>query len=166
VLFLSLLNGQISDTSIVRSTQGHGRYVSPLSFDINIEESGQVMISIIWHSAVSCLLVLFHQTRAIIILKPSQLFPGSSEKPSFPLNILADFAGGGMACVIGILLALIERGKSSRGQVIEVDMVGCMLLCPYCDSIKLPGLWHSLSFIFPSSKHPQPLSIIPIRPWS
>jgi hypothetical protein len=54
-----------------------------------------------------------------------QMLPGSPEKPSFPLNLLADFAGGGMMCVLGILLALFERAtKSGKGQVVDVDMVG------------------------------------------
>jgi alpha-methylacyl-CoA racemase len=37
---------------------------------------------------------------------------------------MADFAGGGMMCVLGILLALFERTtKSGKGQVVDVDMV-------------------------------------------
>lgn len=28
-----------------------------------------------------------------------------------------------MVCVLGILLALVERGKSGRGQIVEADMV-------------------------------------------
>ncbi|EDO37636.1 predicted protein [Nematostella vectensis] len=40
-----------------------------------------------------------------------------------PLNLLGDFAGGGLMCVMGILLALLERGKSGRGQVIDTAMV-------------------------------------------
>jgi len=53
-----------------------------------------------------------------------QMLPGLPEKPSFPLNIVADFAGGGMMCVLGILLALFERAtKSGKGQVVDVDMV-------------------------------------------
>ena len=51
------------------------------------------------------------------------MLPGTDEKPTFPTNLLADFAGGGLMCVLGILLALIERGKSGRGQVVNVDMV-------------------------------------------
>lgn len=35
----------------------------------------------------------------------------------FPVNLLADFAGGGMNCVTSVLLALLEREKSGRGQV-------------------------------------------------
>ncbi|KAJ7127061.1 CoA-transferase family III [Mycena epipterygia] len=51
------------------------------------------------------------------------MLPGTADKPSFPLNLLADFAGGGLTCALGILLALIERGKSGRGQVVDADMV-------------------------------------------
>lgn len=39
------------------------------------------------------------------------------------MNILADFAGGGLMCALGVLLALIERGRSGRGQVVNADMV-------------------------------------------
>ncbi|PBK75617.1 CoA-transferase family III [Armillaria solidipes] len=51
------------------------------------------------------------------------MLPGTSDKPEFPLNILADFAGGGLTCAVGVLLALIERGKSGLGQVVDTDMV-------------------------------------------
>lgn len=51
------------------------------------------------------------------------MLPGSSSKPTFPLNLLADFAGGGVMCALGILLALIQRGTTGRGQVVDVDMV-------------------------------------------
>ncbi|KAF8528418.1 CoA-transferase family III [Hysterangium stoloniferum] len=45
-------------------------------------------------------------------------------RPSFPLNILGDFAGGGQTAANGILLALFERSKSGLGQIVETDMVG------------------------------------------
>ncbi|KAK7685417.1 hypothetical protein QCA50_011280 [Cerrena zonata] len=52
------------------------------------------------------------------------LLPGTSSHPSFPLNILADFAGGGMMCAFGILIALYERNRNGGlGQVVENDMV-------------------------------------------
>ncbi|KAK0223180.1 CoA-transferase family III domain-containing protein [Armillaria fumosa] len=51
------------------------------------------------------------------------MLPGTSDKPQFPLNILADFAGGGLTCALGILLALIERGKSGQGQIVDTNMV-------------------------------------------
>lgn len=51
------------------------------------------------------------------------LLPGTEEKPAFPLNLLADFAGGGLTCALGILLALFERTHSGRGQIVDTDMV-------------------------------------------
>ena len=45
------------------------------------------------------------------------------EKPLAPGNILGDFAGGGAVCFMGILLALIEREKSGKGQVVQANMV-------------------------------------------
>ncbi|KAI4126116.1 MAG: hypothetical protein LQ338_003921 [Usnochroma carphineum] len=43
--------------------------------------------------------------------------------PYPPANILADFAGGGLMCAFGILLALFERAKSGKGQIVENSMV-------------------------------------------
>lgn len=47
----------------------------------------------------------------------------SNGKPTAPINNLADFAGGGMTCAMGILLALVERSRSNLGQVVDVSMV-------------------------------------------
>jgi alpha-methylacyl-CoA racemase len=45
------------------------------------------------------------------------------EKPYAPGNIVGDFAGGGAVCFMGILLALLSRGITGRGQVVEANMV-------------------------------------------
>ncbi|XP_031299646.2 alpha-methylacyl-CoA racemase [Camelus dromedarius] len=47
----------------------------------------------------------------------------SGENPYAPLNLLADFAGGGLICALGIMLALFERTHSGRGQIIDASMV-------------------------------------------
>lgn len=52
----------------------------------------------------------------------SQLGPRHGP-PQPPANILADFAGGGMMCAFGILMALLERTQSGKGQVVENNMV-------------------------------------------
>ena len=59
-----------------------------------------------------------------IVLKYSQMFPGD-KAPAPPLNLLADFGGGGLSCAIGILIALLSRNlsKDKRGQVVDIDMV-------------------------------------------
>jgi len=51
------------------------------------------------------------------------LFRRKGEKPLPPCNILGDFAGGGMLCAMGILLALVERSRSGKGQVVDAAMV-------------------------------------------
>jgi alpha-methylacyl-CoA racemase len=43
--------------------------------------------------------------------------------PVPPLNLLADFAGGGQLLVTGILAALLERERSGLGQVVDAAMV-------------------------------------------
>ena len=45
------------------------------------------------------------------------------ENPHPPVNILADFAGGGMTCAMGIMAALFERSLSGKGQLIDSNMV-------------------------------------------
>lgn len=45
------------------------------------------------------------------------------ENPYAPINLLADFAGGGVMCAMGIVIALFERARSGRGQVIDASMV-------------------------------------------
>ncbi|KAE8751532.1 hypothetical protein FOCC_FOCC001779 [Frankliniella occidentalis] len=46
----------------------------------------------------------------------------ADQPPTPPLNLLADFAGGGLACAMGVLLALVERASSGRGQVVDAAM--------------------------------------------
>ena len=47
----------------------------------------------------------------------------SNEAPYAPANVLADFAGGGLTCAFGILLALVVRGRTGKGQLVEANMV-------------------------------------------
>ncbi|KAF5367467.1 hypothetical protein D9758_003787 [Tetrapyrgos nigripes] len=51
------------------------------------------------------------------------MLPGTSDRPGFPINLLADFAGGGMSCALGIILALLDRGRTNKGQIVDADMV-------------------------------------------
>lgn len=45
-----------------------------------------------------------------------------SKIPASPINVLADFAGGGITSAFGICVALIERKRSGKGQVIDCSM--------------------------------------------
>jgi alpha-methylacyl-CoA racemase len=56
-------------------------------------------------------------------------FGPAGDVPSFPLNILADFAGGSLFATIGILQALVMRERTKMGQYIDAAMVdGCISL--------------------------------------
>ncbi|GLZ29610.1 CoA transferase [Lentzea sp. NBRC 105346] len=62
--------------------------------------------------------------------------------PSFPINILGDFAGGGLLLALGVLAALYERERSGRGQVVDAAMVdGSALLTTFLHSMRSAGMW-------------------------
>ncbi|KAJ3351800.1 hypothetical protein HDU83_008702 [Entophlyctis luteolus] len=66
----------------------------------------------------------------------------SGENPTLPGNLLADFAGGSLMCVIGILIALIDREKSGRGQVVDAAMIdGVAYLSTFLFKMQQLGLW-------------------------
>lgn len=53
----------------------------------------------------------------------------SDAAPVLPLNLVADFAGGGMHAALAIVSALYERERSGRGKYLDVAMVdGCISL--------------------------------------
>jgi alpha-methylacyl-CoA racemase len=45
------------------------------------------------------------------------------EPPLPPLNLVGDFGGGGMLLAFGMVCALVERGVSGKGQVVDAAMV-------------------------------------------
>jgi len=64
-----------------------------------------------------------HDINYIAVSGALSLFKRKGDKPLPPCNLLGDFAGGGMLCAMGILLGLIERRKSGKGQVVDAAMV-------------------------------------------
>ena len=48
---------------------------------------------------------------------------GPADSPVPPLNLVADYGGGGMLLAVGILSALLEARHSGKGQVVDVAMV-------------------------------------------
>lgn len=62
--------------------------------------------------------------------------------PIPPLNLVADFGGGGMLLVVGVLAALVERARSGHGQVIDAAMVdGAALLGAFTAGFRAAGQW-------------------------
>jgi alpha-methylacyl-CoA racemase len=66
----------------------------------------------------------------------------ADERPVPPLNLVADFGGGSMLVLVGILAALWERNRSGRGQVVDAAMVdGAGLLAELIWSFRGVGGW-------------------------
>lgn len=66
----------------------------------------------------------------------------AGEPPAPPLNLVADFGGGGTYLAIGVLAALMERERSGRGQVVDVAMVdGVASLTSYLHGLAEVGRW-------------------------
>ncbi|KAK4138667.1 CoA-transferase family III [Trichocladium antarcticum] len=62
--------------------------------------------------------------------------------PTPPGNLLADFAGGGAVLVVGVLMALLARAGSGRGQVVEGNMVdGAGYLASFARLARATPLW-------------------------
>jgi len=73
-----------------------------------------------------------HDINYIALSGALSLFRRKGECPLPPCNTLGDFAGGGMLCAMGILLALMERSRSGKGQIVDAAMVdGAALLSTF-----------------------------------
>ncbi|MGO9929996.1 MAG: CaiB/BaiF CoA transferase family protein [Mycobacterium sp.] len=66
---------------------------------------------------------------------------GYSDRPPMPpLNLVADFGGGSMLVLLGITVALYERERSGKGQVIDAAMVdGVSVLAQMMWTMKSTG---------------------------
>ena len=64
-------------------------------------------------------------------------------KPVPPLNLVGDFGGGALYQAMGILAALLEAGKSGKGQVVDTAMTdGAASLMAMFYGMKAAGFWH------------------------
>ena len=61
-----------------------------------------------------------HDINYLAVSGALSLFGRKGEAPAAPGNVLADFAGGGLVCFCGILMALLD---GREGRVVEANMV-------------------------------------------
>lgn len=63
-------------------------------------------------------------------------------KPVPPLNLAADYGGGTMFLIAGVLAALFEKSRSGKGQVVDAAMIdgASMLAAPFFGFLAA-GLW-------------------------
>ncbi|KAK3995039.1 CoA-transferase [Cladorrhinum sp. PSN332] len=64
-----------------------------------------------------------HDINYLSVSGALSLLGRADSPPHPPINILGDFAGGGATLFQGILLALLSRSQTGKGQVVEANMV-------------------------------------------
>ncbi|WP_369046548.1 CaiB/BaiF CoA transferase family protein [Sinomonas sp. P10A9] len=65
------------------------------------------------------------------------------QPPTVPLALVGDFGGGGMLLAVGILAALLERGRSGQGQVVDAACVdGASMLMTVVHHLRAHGRWN------------------------
>jgi alpha-methylacyl-CoA racemase len=66
----------------------------------------------------------------------------AGQPPTPPINVIADFAGGGMLLAYGIVAALFARERTGAGQVIDAAMVdgAATMLTPFY-AARASGFW-------------------------
>ena len=70
-----------------------------------------------------------HDINYIALAGVLNAFGRKGEPPVPPLNLVGDFGGGGMLLGFGVACALLEAGRSGKGQVVDAAMVdGASLL--------------------------------------
>ncbi len=67
----------------------------------------------------------------------------AGEPPAIPLNLAGDFGGGALYLALGVVSALLERGTSGRGQVVDAAMVdGSASLMTLFYGLFAAGYWN------------------------
>ena len=83
-----------------------------------------------------------HDINYIALAGVLHAFGRRGEAPVPPLNLVGDFGGGGMLLGLGVACALIEAGRSGRGQVVDAAMVeGAALLAAMFSGLLKAGTW-------------------------
>ncbi len=67
---------------------------------------------------------------------------GPADRPLPPLNLIGDYGGGALYLAFGMVCALLERGRSGKGQVVDAAMVdGTASLGAALYGLMQAGLW-------------------------
>ena len=66
----------------------------------------------------------------------------AGQKPVPPLNLVGDFGGGALFLALGMVSALLEAGRSGKGQVVDAAMTdGSAVLMSMCHALEAQGQW-------------------------
>jgi alpha-methylacyl-CoA racemase len=66
----------------------------------------------------------------------------AARKPTFPMNLLGDFGGGGMYLAFGMVSALLKAQRTGRGDVVDAAICdGTSSLMAFIHSRRAMGVW-------------------------
>lgn len=85
-----------------------------------------------------------HDINYLAISGNLYMFGRAEERPSAPLNLVADMGGGGLMLAFGMTCALLECQRSGKGQVVDAAMFeGASLLATSIYAQMATGWWKS-----------------------
>jgi alpha-methylacyl-CoA racemase len=83
-----------------------------------------------------------HDINYIAIAGALHAFGRAGDKPTPPINMVADFGGGGMLLAFGMVAALLHVQRTGQGQVIDAAMVdGAALLMSMVWGFRAAAYW-------------------------
>jgi len=72
------------------------------------------------------------------------LLGSAQAPPEPPLNLVADYGGGAMFLLYGVLAAIISRGVTGKGQVVDAAMIdGVPAMMGLIHTLVAQGIWHN-----------------------
>ncbi|HEY2358249.1 MAG TPA: CaiB/BaiF CoA-transferase family protein, partial [Phenylobacterium sp.] len=83
-----------------------------------------------------------HDINYIAISGALHAFGRAGDKPTPPINMMGDYAGGAMMLAYGMVCALLSAAKAGKGQVVDCAMVdGAALLMAVFYNMLAQGVW-------------------------
>lgn len=83
-----------------------------------------------------------HDINYIALSGALHAFGRAGEKPTPPINMVADFGGGGMLLAFGMVAALLHAQRTGQGQVVDAAMTdGSALLMSMIWGFRAMGQW-------------------------
>ena len=83
-----------------------------------------------------------HDINYIALSGALHTYGRKGEKPSFPVNAVGDFGGGGMMMAFGVVAAILSARSTGKGQVVDCAMVdGAAILSAMTYSLFGNGVW-------------------------
>lgn len=83
-----------------------------------------------------------HDINYIAISGALHTYGRKDQKPTFPVNAIGDYAGGGMMLAFGVLAAILSARSTGKGQVIDCAMSdGAALVSAQTYAMLAAGMW-------------------------